>query len=103
MKIPKTKPKLDEKHSQFVKDLVKQNAERGEKTVTREIIKALKEKFSIEKLTISTVTRFMSRIGLSYKRAKLAKLTINSKVTVNEDLLKRFIVGQFMIDIFEFF
>ncbi len=43
------------------------------------------------------------KCGLSHKRIKFVKIGQSSKATTSEDLFKRFIVGQYMLDTFEFF
>ena len=43
------------------------------------------------------------RGGLSFKRSKFVKIGQCSAAKTSQDLLKRFIVGQYMLDIFEFF
>ena len=104
-KIPKKPRILDEKkHANFVKEFVKKNTENGKKTTVREIVIALKQNFSIEKLGRTCVREFMKKYcQLSYKKAKPVKIGEDATPTTNEDLLKRFIVGQHMLDIFEFF
>jgi transposase len=104
-KISKKPRKLEEKkHANFVKELVKQNTEKGKKTTAREVGIALQQNFSINKLGLTCVRNFMKKYcRLSYKKAKMVKVGESAMPTTSEDLLKRFIVGQHMLDIFEFF
>jgi hypothetical protein len=103
-KIWKKKPKLDERHKTYVNQLIKEFTLKGEKISAKKVRASILENFPILKLGLSTVKQFMkTKCKLSYKKCKIMKIGASSRLITDKDLVKRFIVAQFMLDLFEFF
>ena len=102
--ISKKNPKLGEIHRKFVMKLIGEIENLGRKVTVKMVRDSILESFPLSKLDLKTVRNFMKvKCNLSYKKCRVSKVGSSAALITDQDLLKRFIVAQFMIDLFEFF